>query len=52
MLLALSAGAITFLLSFYGALGGKKLGEKIGIYAEYSGGVVLILVALNILIKA
>ena len=52
LLLAFSAGVITFLLSFSGALGGKKLGEKIGIYAEYSGGVVLILVALNILIKA
>ncbi len=51
LLLALSAGAITFLLSFYGALGGKKLGEKIGTYAEYFGGAVLLLVALNILIK-
>ncbi|MDD3672127.1 MAG: manganese efflux pump MntP family protein [Synergistaceae bacterium] len=52
LLLALSAGVITFLLSFSGALGGKKLGEKIGTYAEYSGGIVLILVALNILAKA
>ncbi|MDD4159509.1 MAG: manganese efflux pump [Synergistaceae bacterium] len=51
MLLAISAGAITFLLSFLGALGGKKLGEKIGIYAEYAGATVLMLVALNILIK-
>ncbi|MEA4872588.1 MAG: manganese efflux pump [Synergistaceae bacterium] len=51
LFLALSAGAITFLLSFSGALGGKKLGKKIGTYAEYSGGVVLILVALNILTK-
>ena len=51
LLLAVAAGAITFLLSFYGALGGKKLGEKIGSYAEYSGGAVLILVAINILFK-
>lgn len=51
LLLAVSAGAITFLLSFYGALGGKKLGEKIGAYAEYLGGAVLLLVALNIFIK-
>lgn len=52
LLLAFSAGVITFLLSFLGALGGKKLGERIGTYAEYSGGFVLILVALNILFKA
>ena len=52
LLLAVSAGAITFMLSFYGALGGKKLGERIGTYAEYFGGTVLILVAVNILLNS
>lgn len=49
LLLAVSAGAITFLLSFYGALGGKRLGEKIGAYAEYLGGAILLVIAFNIL---
>lgn len=52
LLLAVSAGIITFLLSFSGALGGKKIGGKIGAYAEYCGGAVLILVAINILTKS
>ena len=52
LLLSVAAGAATFLLSFLGALGGGKLGEKIGTYAGYAGGTVLVLVALNIFFNA
>lgn len=49
--LAVSAGIITFFLSFFGALAGRKLGEKVGRYAEYFGGGVLFLIALSIILE-
>ncbi|MDO5562677.1 MAG: manganese efflux pump [Synergistaceae bacterium] len=47
--LAVTAGLITFLLSIFGALAGKLLGEKVGRNAEYIGGGVLLVIAANII---
>ncbi len=51
-MLAVAAGIITLVLSFFGAAAGKALGEKVGKRAEYFGGGVLLLIAANILYKA
>lgn len=48
LLLAVSAGIITFALSLLGSLGGGVFGEKIGYRAQYLGGAVLLLIAAKI----
>ena len=52
LLLALLAGAITFSLSFFGALAGKRLGARFGKKAEYVGGGVLLAIAAKIIATA
>lgn len=52
LLLALLAGAITFSLSFFGALAGKRLGSRFGKKAEYVGGGVLLAIAAKIIATA
>ncbi|MBR4435635.1 MAG: manganese efflux pump [Clostridia bacterium] len=47
----LTIGAITFALSLFGVLAGKKLGEKFKRFAVLAGGVVLVLIGLKILIE-
>lgn len=48
---ALLIGTITFLLSFFCVLLGKKLGSLFQKYAEYLGGITLILLGCKILIE-
>ena len=50
--LAVSAGIITFGLTVFGVLGGKKLGEKAGGRACLVGGIVLLLIAAKIVFEA
>ena len=50
--LAITAGMITFFLSLFGALAGRKLGKKTGDRAEYFGGAVLFLIAAKIIVSA
>lgn len=50
--LALLAGVITFSLSIFGALVGKRLGTTFGKKAEYFGGGVLIAIAAKIIFDA
>lgn len=50
-LLALSAGAITFVLSLLGCIGGMVLGAKNGARAQYFGGAVLLAIAAYILLS-
>ncbi len=52
VLLAALAGVITFILSFCGALLGKKLGSRFGRQSEYAGGAVLLVIAARIIIQA
>lgn len=42
---------ITFILSFLSVLIGKKFGDKLGSYAEVLGGIILIIIGLEIFIK-
>ena len=44
---ALLIGAVTFCLSLAGAVGGKRLGEKLGSKAELAGGIVLIIIGVK-----
>jgi putative Mn2+ efflux pump MntP len=48
---ALAIGAATFSMVTIGILTGRYLGEKFGRYAEAAGGVVLIVIGINILIE-
>jgi putative Mn2+ efflux pump MntP len=48
---ALAIGAATFTMVTIGILTGRYLGEKFGRYAEAAGGVVLIVIGINILIE-
>jgi putative Mn2+ efflux pump MntP len=48
---ALAIGAATFSMVTIGILTGQYLGEKFGRYAEAAGGVVLIVIGINILIE-
>lgn len=50
MLLALSTGVITFVLSLLGCVGGMALGVKNGARANYLGGAVLLIIAAYIAI--
>ena len=52
MFIAIPAiGACTFLLSFIGALAGKKIGEKHSKKATFVGGVILVLMGVKILLE-
>ena len=48
---ALAIGAATFSMVTIGILTGRYLGEKFGRYAEAAGGVVLIVIGINILME-
>ena len=48
---ALAIGAATFTMVTIGIMTGRYLGEKFGRYAEAAGGVVLIVIGINILIE-
>ena len=52
LLLAVLAGIITFSLSFFGSIAGKRLGAGLGNKAEYLGGAALFAVAAQIIAKA
>ncbi|MGX4600627.1 manganese efflux pump MntP [Faecalimicrobium sp. JNUCC 81] len=47
--ICLSIGIITFLMCFIGVLIGKKIGNVFKGYAQIAGGIILILIGLNIL---
>jgi putative Mn2+ efflux pump MntP len=47
--LAGASGAITLILCFVGVMSGRYIGNKLGKRSEFVGGVVLILIGLNIL---
>ncbi|WP_042275148.1 manganese efflux pump MntP, partial [[Clostridium] dakarense] len=47
--ICLSIGVITFLMCFIGVLIGKKIGNVFKSYAQIAGGIILILIGLNIL---
>lgn len=47
--ICLSIGIITFLMCFIGVLIGKKIGNVFKSYAQIAGGIILILIGLNIL---
>lgn len=47
--ICLSIGIITFLMCFIGVLIGKKIGNAFKNYAQIAGGIILILIGLNIL---
>lgn len=44
---ALFIGAVTFVLSLLGALGGRRLGLKLGVKAELVGGIVLMVIGIK-----
>lgn len=44
---ALFIGAVTFVLSLLGALGGRRLGLKLGVKAELAGGIVLMVIGIK-----
>lgn len=44
---ALFIGAVTFVLSLLGALGGRRLGLKLGVKAELAGGIVLTVIGIK-----
>ncbi|MDE7230673.1 MAG: manganese efflux pump MntP family protein [Oscillospiraceae bacterium] len=44
---ALLIGAVTFGLSLAGAVGGKRLGERLGSKAELAGGIVLMIIGIK-----
>lgn len=48
ILLALSTGVITFVLSLLGCVGGMALGAKNGVRAQYLGGAILLAIAASI----
>lgn len=52
LVLAVSAGLVTFSLSFLGALAGGKLGAKVGDAGQYVGGAVLIAIAVRIILAS
>jgi putative Mn2+ efflux pump MntP len=47
--LAVSAGVITAALCIAGVIFGRRAGEKLGSHAELAGGIVLVIIGLNIL---
>ena len=48
---ALFIGAVTFVLSLCGALGGRRLGLKLGTKAELAGGIVLTVIGIKTFIE-
>lgn len=44
-------GAVTFGLSLIGAIGGKRLGEKLGVKATLAGGCVLVIIGVKTLLE-
>ncbi|MDD1676364.1 MAG: manganese efflux pump MntP family protein [Methanomicrobiales archaeon] len=48
---ALTIGIITFILSFSGYLGGSRLGDAAGRWAELSGGAILLGIGIKILLE-
>lgn len=48
---ALFIGAVTFTLSLLGALGGRRLGLKLGAKAELAGGIVLTIIGIKTFIE-
>jgi manganese efflux pump family protein len=50
-LASITIGAVAFIISIGGFLGGKKLGELVGKRAEIIGGVILIIIGLRILLE-
>jgi putative Mn2+ efflux pump MntP len=51
VLAATTIGAVAFIISIGGFLGGKKLGEMVGKRAEIIGGAILIIIGLRILLE-
>lgn len=48
---ALFIGAVTFTLSLLGALGGRRLGLRLGAKAELAGGIVLTIIGIKTFIE-
>ena len=44
-------GIITFILSFVGIKLGNRIGKKFGNYAEFAGGIILVLIGFKILLE-